>query len=120
MGLFVGFFVGYGVGTLDGGGFGLTVGFFVGNLVGAFTGLGVGFLVGPFVGLTLGFFVGNYFFWANSLQLWNPLLFPKSFKYLSIALLLILLFWLIVIRKNWIKIPAFSYAERLCEAIESL
>ena len=64
--------------------------------------------------------LGNYSFWAMSLQLWNPLLFPDSFKYSSLLLFLILIFWLFVIKADWVKIPAFSYAERLCEAIENL
>ena len=50
----------------------------------------------------------------------NPMLYSVNVLYSIIGLLICLLFWIVVISKNWIKIPAFSYAERLCEAIENL
>ncbi|WP_339813556.1 hypothetical protein [Zunongwangia profunda] len=36
-----------------------------------------------------------------------------------IGLLLILLFWLLIVNKSWIKSVAFAYAERLVEAVNS-
>jgi len=36
----------------------------------------------------------------------------------GILLIVLLLFWLIVVTKDWIKIVAFAYAERLIEAID--
>lgn len=63
-------------------------------------------------------FAGNYSFWAIKLHSYNPLLFPESFIYSSVSLLFILFFWMLVVKARWVRIPAFSYAERLCEATE--
>lgn len=64
-------------------------------------------------------FVCNYLFWSQYLESWNPMTFPVTFFYSSVALFVMLLFWLFVITKKWIKIPAFAYAERLLEATET-
>jgi len=64
--------------------------------------------------------VCNFLFWANQTKSWNPLSFPNAFLYSTLTLFLILIFWISIVTRNWIKIPAFAYAERLCEAIESL
>jgi hypothetical protein len=63
--------------------------------------------------------IGNYFFWNYKLNVADPLAFPNSFAYSSIALLVFLLFWVFVVSKRWVKVPAFSYAERLCETIDT-
>ena len=70
--------------------------------------------------LTLVIGIANYLFWAISLGSYNPLSFPVTFEYSTLLLSLILFFWLIVVTRNWIKVTAFSYAERLCEASEQL
>jgi hypothetical protein len=50
----------------------------------------------------------------------NVILYPTEFIIAEGILLVILLFWAFVINKNWIKVPAFSYAERLLETIEEI
>ncbi len=44
--------------------------------------------------------------------------FPKTFFIAEGLLLIFLLFWLIKVRKSWVKIPAFAYAHRLIDAVE--
>lgn len=73
----------------------------------------------PFaVFIILGLVIGNYLFWVFRMDQWIPVEFPLSFMYSTIALLLLLCFWLFIVTKNWVRIPAFSYAERLCESVE--
>jgi hypothetical protein len=69
---------------------------------------------------TIIFILANYFFWVIRLKSFNPLFFPNTFKYSTLMLFAILVFWLLIVTKNWVKLPAFSYAERLCECVESL
>ena len=64
--------------------------------------------------------LGNYFFWVIRNNTFNPLSFSDSFKYSSAVLVQILLFWIFIVNKKWVRIPAFSYAERLCEATEQI
>lgn len=47
-------------------------------------------------------------------------IFPLSLNFIISELLLItlLLVWIFIINKDWIKIPAFAYAERLLESID--
>jgi len=62
--------------------------------------------------------LGNYLWQAFTLGFQNILVYPKEF-YLSEAILLILMsFWIFIVKKNWVKIPAFAYAERLIETID--
>ncbi|MDJ1485945.1 hypothetical protein QNI16_36025 [Cytophagaceae bacterium YF14B1] len=70
--------------------------------------------------LTTSLILGNYFFWVFSNGSWNPLLFSNSFKYSTVVLFLVVLFWIFIVNKEWVKVPAFSYAERLCETIDQL
>ncbi|MES1219404.1 MAG: hypothetical protein ABUT20_28130 [Bacteroidota bacterium] len=63
---------------------------------------------------------GNYLFWVYHLRNWNPLIFPETFEFASAVLLINLLVWLFIIRRDWVKIPAFSYAGRLCEGVEEI
>lgn len=62
----------------------------------------------------------NYLFWMKETNFLNPLEMPVNFQYCSVSLILILIIWLFVITKSWIKLVAFAYAERLCESIESI
>lgn len=62
--------------------------------------------------------IGNYLFWFFTIKQSNPLEFTLSFKYSTLGLLLLLCFWLFVVTKKWVKIPAFSYAERLYECVD--
>jgi hypothetical protein len=64
--------------------------------------------------------VGNYSYWALKLKTSNLLYFPESFKYSTATLFAIVLFWVVIVSKIWIRIAAFSYAERLCECVETL
>jgi len=50
----------------------------------------------------------------------NVILYPIEFIIAEGILLVILLFWVFVINQNWIKIPAYAYAERLLETIEEI
>ncbi|TRX66403.1 hypothetical protein [Carboxylicivirga sp. M1479] len=59
-----------------------------------------------FAGLNVGFLCFN--------------MFSSSFWISEIALLLLMCIWLFVITSSWIKIPAYGYAERLLESIETL
>lgn len=70
--------------------------------------------------LTVLLLIGNYLFLAYKCQNYNPLTLSTHFQYSSLALLVVILFWVIIVNRNWIKLIAFSYAERLCEAIENL
>ncbi len=62
----------------------------------------------------------NYIFWAAHTHVYNPLSYPKSFMYSEGALSIVLIFWIVTVTSEWIKIPAFSYAERLYESLENM
>ncbi len=70
--------------------------------------------------LTSVLLIGNYLFWWYQTKTWDASFYPINFLYASALLLVILFFWLFIIRSSWVKIAAFSYAERLCEATEVL
>jgi len=56
--------------------------------------------------------VTNYFTVFSEIQ-------PKDFIFFVI-LLAIILFWLIIVKRNWVKLTAFAYAERLYESLNEL
>ena len=62
----------------------------------------------------------NYFFWVYKSNTFNLSLFPQSFIYSTISALIIILFWLFIVTKVWVKVVAFAYAERLVECVEIL
>jgi hypothetical protein len=64
--------------------------------------------------------LANYLYWIIKLKTINPALYPNSFIFSAVALLLIFLFWLIVVSRSWVKIAAFAYAERLLESLDVL
>lgn len=64
--------------------------------------------------------LGNYLFWASKLNAFNPLFYPDTYKYSTVALFILILFWIFVVTKNWVRIVAFAYAERLCESLENM
>jgi hypothetical protein len=72
------------------------------------------------IGLLVTLIVTNYLFWAYKNSCLNPESFPVSFRYSSAALIIILLFWVLAINNRWVRLPAFSYAERLLESIDKL
>lgn len=62
----------------------------------------------------------NYIYWSvftNNFALFS---FQKEFYYSSFFLVIIPLFWLFIVTNEWVKTPAFSYAERLLESVELL
>lgn len=63
---------------------------------------------------------GNFVLGFYKTKSINPLLYGHGVQYCIVGLLLMLSFWLFVVSKKWVRLPAFSYAERLCEATETL
>ncbi|HAL54857.1 MAG TPA: hypothetical protein DCP78_22300 [Sphingobacterium sp.] len=64
--------------------------------------------------------LATYGFLGFKAGVWTVETYPQVFFISEGFLLLCLVCWLFIIRKNWIKIPAFAYAERLHEAIGQL
>jgi hypothetical protein len=65
------------------------------------------------MGITYG-----YFYWIS--KKFDPRDFGKLFFIAEIILATLILLWILIVTKKWIKIPSFGYAERLLETIESL
>jgi hypothetical protein len=70
--------------------------------------------------LTICLIVGNYIFWMLHTHSYNPISYPETFIYSEVALFVVLIFWITKVTSDWIKIPAFSYAERLYESLETM
>ena len=68
--------------------------------------------------ITLLLMIGNFYY--SFITNGNKLVFTSDLMISQTILLLILIFWLAIVNENWIKIVAFSYAERLMETIENL
>jgi len=64
--------------------------------------------------------LGNYSYQAINHGFNNFLHYPIQFFISELILLIILSVWIFLITENWIKTPAFAYAERLLESIETL
>jgi hypothetical protein len=64
--------------------------------------------------------LGNYIYWSAHLHVSNPMKFPSSFLYSSASILAIASFWILIVKKSWVKLVAFAYAERLCECVDSI
>jgi hypothetical protein len=62
----------------------------------------------------------TYGYYSTTLNTFNISRYPVEFSIAEGILLIMLSFWLIKIKGNWIRIPAFSYAERLLESVEDL
>jgi len=62
----------------------------------------------------------NYLFHAANIGFNNILQYPIQFFISESLLLALLLIWVFRINSNWIKIPAFGYAESLLESIETM
>ncbi len=70
--------------------------------------------------ITILCFVGNYAFHAV-FHGWDDIgSFSEPFYISESALTLILFIWGFIINDEWVRIPAFAYAERLLEAIDRL
>jgi hypothetical protein len=65
-------------------------------------------------------FALNYISYMMTIHPPNVYEFPNSFFYSSVAILLLLVFWVFVVTKNWVRVTAFAYAERLLESTEHL
>jgi hypothetical protein len=65
-------------------------------------------------------FCVNYAASARGVASLSPVEFPVEFWYSSFGLILVLLFWMFVVTRKWVKIPAVSYALRLCESLDQL
>lgn len=64
--------------------------------------------------------VVNYFAWSIKVGSYDPKTFSTNFIIANGAMFVLLAFWIFLINRTWVKIPAFSYAERLLEAIDTL
>jgi hypothetical protein len=64
--------------------------------------------------------VGNYLYNADQYGYNNFRHYPLRFYISEFTLFFLFFIWIFVITKEWIKIQAFTYAERLMEAIDSL
>jgi hypothetical protein len=62
----------------------------------------------------------SYGLYYKEFNTFNPLLYSADYWILTFLLFVLLLFWLTIVTREWIKIPAFAYALRLCEAIDQL
>jgi hypothetical protein len=72
------------------------------------------------ISLILVLMIATYFYFFYLFETWNPLLFSSVFLVSEIFLCLFLLFWLFIVLKSWVSIPAFAYAERLHEVLDIL
>ncbi len=64
--------------------------------------------------------VATFLYYNISFHTFDIFLYPMEFIIAEILLLIILLLWIFIITRNWIKLPAFAYAERLLEASEEI
>ncbi|MGF6849851.1 hypothetical protein QFZ51_005086 [Chitinophaga sp. W3I9] len=64
--------------------------------------------------------LGNYIHAAYLHQNWQLLGMSANFYFIQGAQIALLLLWIVVIRKDWVKAAAFAYADRLIEAIPTL
>jgi len=72
------------------------------------------------ISLILISFLGSSFYHFFKLGFENFKEYPIEFFISETVLLILLFLWVFVINKNWIKIPAFAYSERLLETIEMI
>lgn len=65
--------------------------------------------------LILFLLVASYFYCSRVIGFSNPLLFSAEYLANSIFLIVALFFWIFIVSEHWVKLTAFSYAERLLE-----
>lgn len=70
--------------------------------------------------LLVALLVGNYGYHYNLHQDFNPIMYSGKFWYSLVVLTGFLLGWIFIVTKDFVKVPAFAYAERLCECIDHL
>jgi len=64
--------------------------------------------------------VANYSFQSVKHGFKNLTAFPLEFFISEFLLFALLIIWVVLITRNWVKVPAFAYAERLLEAVDSI
>ena len=64
--------------------------------------------------------IATYLDFASRIDSYDPKTFGNTFVVAELLLLIILFIWLLLIKPNWVKTVAFSYAKRLLEATEKL
>lgn len=62
----------------------------------------------------------TYLYFGFNSKTWRLDMMPNGFYIAQLYLLIYLSFWIIKVTKKWIKLVAFSYAERLHESIDLL
>lgn len=62
----------------------------------------------------------TYAYFGYIMNSWMLEQFPPVFVVAQSFLFLFLVFWVAIVTKRWVSIPAYAYAERLHEAIETL
>lgn len=61
-----------------------------------------------------------YLYYLNKFSSLDLRIYPKLFFLAEGLMIFILFFWIFIITKRWIKLAAFSYAERLLESTEHM
>lgn len=64
--------------------------------------------------------IGNYGYNYMLNKTLNPFDYSIMFQISQVLLIGLLLIWVFIINRNWAKIPAFAYGERLLETIDNL
>lgn len=72
------------------------------------------------ISITAGLIIVNYLYWALKLETSNIMLFPDSFLYSTTMLFVMMLFWLLIVNRKWVRLVAFAYGERLLESIDQI
>jgi len=62
----------------------------------------------------------NYLFFVISVGDWRLECLPVFFFTIESLLFILFLFWIFIVTPKWVSIPAFAYAERLQEAIDTI
>lgn len=64
--------------------------------------------------------LGNYAYYGCIAGFEKIEQYPTAFYASESILLILLMFWVFVVKEKWVKIPAFAFAERLLESIETI
>jgi len=72
------------------------------------------------IGLLLILMGLTYLYYTIRTKVYSPLNFPLLFIVAEAGLAALICLWVFIVTASWVKIPAFAYAERLLESVESL
>lgn len=72
------------------------------------------------IGLLVAIILGNYVHAAYSHNNWMLLGMSANFYFIQGFQIALLLLWIFIVRKEWVKASAFAYADRLIEAIPAI